>query len=196
MEIIGVTHCGNNLRNEVIKHIEKNHPNLESLMLELTPGMEVMPSGWFEDMAEHFDKKGTRIIKGDIGRLKLYGCNTAEELTDLMENHTLKFIGKELHLISKIGAHLMLPWKTRFLEIRDGEMNKVYEEEKPEVVVVGGMHANYLKQKNPEVHYTFFGEENIIERLFCSNGIRADKKHFVDLNSFISSTTEAIYPIV
>ena len=73
MELIGVTHVGQNLE-EIDRYISNKYPEgLESLMVELPQNWPELQGqgfsgGFFGELARRYEGRGARIIYGDRGR--------------------------------------------------------------------------------------------------------------------------------
>ena len=103
--------------------------------------MVELPSNWrqhigdnfFSRLARPYEERGTRIICGDR-RIKY-----------LLDIHESKPWEAFLGLIYDLSP---------FSHTRDEAMSEAIREERPQVVVVGGSHANYLKREFPDSYYT------------------------------------------
>ena len=144
-EIIGVQHEKEVLA-AVINHIDTKHPKLESMMLELPPEYE--KSGewkWGDDffwkLAEYYSAKKVHIIAGDTKLWDVYNLKNTEEAVQLLAKNSFGFFIRERMLVF---AGL---FNGKLIKHRNEAMNDVFNIEKPEVTVIGGVHAKYLKKK-------------------------------------------------
>ncbi|MFH1064398.1 MAG: hypothetical protein V1729_04925 [Candidatus Woesearchaeota archaeon] len=181
MEIIGVTHSRNEISQVVAMYIDQNHPNLESIMLELPPEYKRLDGNeypFFRPMADYYESKGVRVIPGDRKRWAVMGLSY-DEAVDMYHNNFLKFI--TLDYISTYVGFL----NGRLFRDRNQDMDALCKQEKPEVVVVGAIHAKYLKAQNPGSQFHYFTErERIIRKIVNRSTFRsADSIWYIDADS-------------
>lgn len=148
-EIIGVRHSGDIVRDATITYINELHPDLQSIMLELSPGYEMTQGddNFFLPIAEYYKERGVRVIPGDTRRWDVLGL-TLEEVIEMRKKNPIKF-----HLLETIGVYKGL-LNSMVMEHRDKGIEEVFDAEEPEVTLVGINHAIYLKKQNPEMQYT------------------------------------------
>lgn len=148
--ILGVSHIGE-FKDDVIRYIDANHPEFESIMLELPPGWEGMQEydfitkkkdPFFKPIAEYYQDKGRKIVVGDTA------------YRDILKP-------LEAHIDGNQNTKELLRYFYTFTGFLDGRviknrneaMQKVFQEEQPDITLVGGMHAKYLKKQNQEIHF-------------------------------------------
>lgn len=154
-EIIGVNHEGEKLRDAVLNYVDSKHPNLKKIMLELAPSYEITHSNdsFFTHMAKHYQEKDVEVIIGDRKHWNVLG-SSLEEILDMHKNNPLK-----LYFKTKLGLCKGF-FNGKLFKDRNQDMNILFNEQKPEVTIVGGFHAKYLKEKNPETHFSYFKYKN------------------------------------
>ena len=175
MEIIGVEHEGEEIQNAVIAHIDNSYPNLKKIMLELPPDYEMckcktysrLYTGWFYDIAHHYERKSVKVITGDKNEGGIYNL-TLEQVLDLSKNNPEKLLSMREKAGGDIKSSLKMclskKFNRKFIQDRNEGMDEVFKQEKPEVVVVGAEHAKYLKQNNPQAYFSCFVTKSLIER--------------------------------
>lgn len=142
MELIGVPHLEKILRDVIFYLREVYLEGIESLMVELPPNWPELSSlgfhdGFFGELANVYQRNGTKIIYGDRAR-------------NIPKLHRFwNYIGRHFN-----GARYAIEEFT----IHKGSKGMIdaIKEEKPEVVVVGRSHADYIKRAIPEAYYTVF----------------------------------------
>ena len=154
-EIIGVFHEGREIRERVIDYIDAKYPDLESLMIEIPPGIDhnriYLP--FFSDIALYYQEKGVRIVEGDRKYWELRGIQP-EEIFEMSEEEYDRYLEHQDKNISWLNLWAYLNGK--LVRNRNIDMNEVLQEESPEVCLVGGEHGRYLKKQNPQVPFSFF----------------------------------------
>ncbi|TKJ17050.1 hypothetical protein CEE44_00760 [Candidatus Woesearchaeota archaeon B3_Woes] len=180
-EVIGVLHLDRNL-DRLIETIDLDFGVPKSLMLELPTDWRdyrdgLITDGYFHRLASEYEKRGTRIIAGDNNRY-IIEPHLSEWFLDFEERvrngewnpDTLKdwskgvigFIGEMSRYNSLLNWNQLFPSKHR---IRNHGFLEVYDECKPELTVVGCVHGKHLKNQRPDVNYTFFMTDSLIERM-------------------------------
>ncbi|MBI2672292.1 hypothetical protein HYX16_05135 [Candidatus Woesearchaeota archaeon] len=155
--LIGVLHNKSylDLTKEII---DRNYPEgPESLMLELPFSLPTAP--FFGNLETTYKEKGTRIIYGDKYRIHI--PRNKDFLRSLDWINFLIFAMVDAVLVS-----IDYP----FIRKRDKKMLEVIEKEKPQVAVVGGLHANYIKKIMPHVKYIaqWIPADGISEKVFTA----------------------------
>lgn len=160
MDIYGVMHSSENIRNAVINHIEKNHPNLESIMLESHPDAKKFQSGNEFMMAIENHFSDARIIHGDLLVHLVEQPNMSyEELINYQKAHPIRSrITGSINSLTSI-------FDGRMGRIRNKSIHEIFLKEKPDVTVLGAAHASYLRKRVPEANYYHFGPKEIVSRL-------------------------------
>ncbi len=181
MEIIGVSHARKEISEVVAGYIDCKHPNLESILIELSPEYKQFEGNgddFFRPMADYFESKGVRVIPGDRKRWDVMGLS-GEEAVDMYHNNPLKFVALET-----VSIYLGL-LNGKLFKDRDEDMDALCKQEKPDVVVVGGSHAKYIKEHNPESMFVYFTEkEQIIGKIVNAGTYRAsDMRVYVGIDS-------------
>lgn len=144
MEIIGLSH-NEKYRAQVEAYLDENYPNgIRSLLVELPPtpqdfidttksefsGDEIdFYQSFFSPITRKYRNKGTRIIHGDVNR-KIFSKRD-------MILHPLETLDE---LFGK----------------RDDGIRQIFEQELPEVTLLGSIHAGRLKKAFPEIPFTYF----------------------------------------
>ena len=154
MEILGVPHSHEYL-NAIDKYIsDKYGEGLESLMLEIPPLPEwvclhQLQDGFFSDLARKYQETGTRIIYGDL--------NGAMPIREDAGSFAKFFHGINLYVIGNL------------FRSRNKGMAEAVRAENPELVVVGGAHAIYLKKTFPESYFIGFDTKKPKYRFLYKN---------------------------
>ena len=181
MEIIGVIHEeGNvNLIDAVLTYIDARYPNLHSIMLETPPDYEYFQKHgwnvpmWFSDVAEYYKLKRVRIIHGDIKRGELMG-KSSEEVLEILQ--------RDLAEYNRLFSFGMCKgfFNGNLLRNRNKGLDSMFQQEKPEVSVVGAVHGKYLKKRHPETYFSYFKVPSLIDRLWdwTISGV-ADKTYII-----------------
>ncbi len=123
------------------RYISEKYPKgLESLMVELPTNWPEFSkrgftTGLFDELAKRYEQKGTRIIYGDRAR------KTKPSSLGIL----LDMLGLGYAIVDAFIMHK-----------RDKGMIQAIKEENPEIVVVGIVHANYIKQQFPDEKYVAF----------------------------------------
>lgn len=144
MEIIGVPHAEEYI-GQVEQYLDENYPDgIKSLLVELPlnppnivdaiklkfPAGTELYDPFFSTIANKYRNKGTRIIHGDISR-EIIGTRD-------MILHPLKGLNE------------------LFSDKRDNGIRQIFEQELPEVTLLGTSHAERLKKTFPEIPFTHF----------------------------------------
>lgn len=141
MKIIGTIHEPDFIES-VDKYISEKCRNIESLMVELPLDWSKLSGhlneGFFEEFARKYGERGIKIIYGDRARIiphffKYPLPNRVINLIYCLHQLTFFSCGK-----------------------KDEGMIQAIREEKPDVVLVGRLHANHIKKTFPEAHYVAF----------------------------------------
>ncbi|HEA46490.1 MAG TPA: hypothetical protein ENH99_01790 [Candidatus Pacearchaeota archaeon] len=167
MEIIGVSHVEEYVE-QIDKYLEKSYPRgIRSLLVELPPPpLDLVNAvklefsedevsyvdGFFSTIASRHMAKGTKIIYGDINR-------------QLLEVDFLNFYNRTLE--EMFGTH------------RDDGIRQVFEQEQPEVTLLGTSHAGKLKRAFPEIPFTRFYDNDPsweVPNWFTTQGIPTPDK--------------------
>ncbi len=168
MEIIGVPHL-NEFLGCVEDHIDRRYDGSpRSMLLEIPPKYkdphDIALEGFFGGLVAKYSERGTRIIRGDlaIDRVPkyielIYRKNKKEE-RDPTLGESAYFLAYVLHGAIK---YCLLDG---FLNVRNKGLARAIEIAEPEVVVVGRVHADFLKKRFPEAHYTAFRCPEIEDR--------------------------------
>ncbi|MBI2138051.1 hypothetical protein HYU13_00545 [Candidatus Woesearchaeota archaeon] len=193
--IIGVLHFEKNLE-RLIEHIDAEYGTPRSLMLELPVDwreFRMLSRGYFEKLAEEYERRGTRIIAGDKNHYRV----EHPKLMRLFKKDEEEFrerqsdpgragepqkdkwaaIAKMVLYMSSTFLNTVRPSNIR--EINLGIL-EAYNESNPDLAIVGCMHAKYLKKMRPDSHYTFFHSDSFFERLgfplhyYLTRSARAD----------------------
>jgi len=155
MEIIGVLHKIE-IYEPVVDYIDTKYPNLENVMLELVPNYEEISENiffpFFGELANHYKSRGTHVIPGDRKYWDIGGVSV-DEILKIRANNPIE----AQTLLNLIGLKIRTK---KAIRERNIDMNLVFQEEKPEVTVVGGGHGTYLKKHNPEEYLSFFMEKS------------------------------------
>lgn len=175
-EIIGVQHV-RGIERAVMDYLDRKYPSLQNLMLELPPGYDVLKSHklappFFTKLADYYQERGVRIIPGDRLYWNQY-CLSGEEVVEAVEKNgragfralcregkrrreeAIKKINEEID--REDGWWVDFGWcLERIMHDRNRDMHKLFRKENPEVSVMGGGHARYLKQRNPAVYFSYF----------------------------------------
>ncbi|MEK6946770.1 MAG: hypothetical protein AABX32_04130 [Nanoarchaeota archaeon] len=171
-ELIGLYHLDRDLES-LVKFVDSKFGVPESIMLELPTNWRkhqgrLTNEKYFHRLAEEYESRGTRIIAGDKNR-HIVEPPLSEWLLDLEEKlrngewnpNTLTewskeffgVVGEILRYKFLLNWNMLSPSKDR---IRNQGFLEAFNEENPEVIVVGDSHARYLKSERPDVHYTYF----------------------------------------
>jgi len=174
MELLGVLHSTEYL-DDVLKYLEQAHPEgIESLMVELPPEWpqlkkeELVTDGtsFFERIVRKYEAMGVKIIYGDKGRLS---TPCLRESPKTFKDRLVEFL--LTGLLSPSPHYTDASYlRDRFGNERNEAMAQVVREEKPQVIVVGRAHADYLKSEFPEAHYVAFQpsfRRSPIQSLIC-----------------------------
>lgn len=150
MEIIGVPHVEKYI-GQVERYLKESYPEgIRSLLVELPPisqdvidaikslspeadvGYSGYSDGFFSIIANKYRAEGTKIIYGDINRqtLGMNPLNFSRALEDMFGTH------------------------------RDEGIRRVFEQEQPEVTLLGTAHAGKLKKVFPEIPFTRFYDKD------------------------------------
>lgn len=179
--VIGVLHVVGNL-DRLIETIDSDFGTPESLMLELPTNWREhrersIEDKYFHRLADEYENRGTRIIAGDKNRyivepqLSKWFLDLEEKLRKGEWNpNTLTewskgffgVVGEMLKYKFLLNWNLLSPSKDR---IRNKGFLEVYDESQPELTVVGCAHGRYLKNQRPDIYYTFFMTDSLIERM-------------------------------
>ncbi len=177
MNLIGVVHKNEYLE-ALISIIKDRYPNGPlSLMLEIPTDLpEVVYNAYgknfsikdkdryscvpnfFGPLALYYDSGGTRIIFGDIGR------------QIRIKDKKPKSTGYTRALVDHLFFHK-----------RDRAMTDIIMKERPEVVVVGRLHADYIKKQIPDAHYIVI--EDKISYYLGPKPHRPDELFLIETNS-------------
>ena len=169
-QLIGLLHYECNLPN-LIKYIDTTFGTPKSLMLELPPDWRRYENqkhhlNYFMELAGEYEKRGTHIIAGDRNSYAV-AARISDKFLGLEERLQTEPnlpLPEKLKIIATLSAlvvaynlrtqfNLRVPSKVRK---RNEGFVEAYDEEKPEVIVVGDEHAKFLKSQRPEVPYTYF----------------------------------------
>lgn len=155
MDLIGVVHCPEYLR-DILKYLDKKYSQgIKSLMIELPENWPVISrnygfsDGFFSEIAKKYEIADTKIIYGDRPVKKI------EELFS------------EWEVIKGIFDKFMF-------NKRDRRMVEKILDYSPEVVIVGRLHADFMKKAFPEANYAAL-EEKINRGLFLAKPYKADE---------------------
>lgn len=135
MELIGVTHDDEYL-NDIYAYVYTKYPNHpKSMLLELSENTdEIVKNGFvdsfFYSLAESFRIAGAEIIYGDL-KASYY----SSKLDNLLDYCLMSFDAFSFHK-------------------RDKNFTEKTKKKNPEVVILGGMHAAYIRPAFPEAEYT------------------------------------------
>ena len=169
-QLIGLFHYECNLP-KLIEYIDANFGTPQSLMLELPPDWKRYERqnhhlNYFMELAKEYEKRGTHIIAGDRNSYAV-AARISDRFLDLEERLQTEpnlHLPEKLKIIATLSAlvvaynlrtqfNLRVPSKVRK---RNEGFVEAYDEEKPEVVVIGDEHAKFIKSQRPEVHYAYF----------------------------------------
>lgn len=159
MEIVGVMHSGK-LVDAVDNYIMRQNPEgVSSIMLELPPNDDFFKKsqntgdGFFEELAWRYHRRGTRVIFSDVAR-RNYWSLSPHAWFQFVEQRVPNRIAKiarfidELVSVPEILINLLGPERDK------GIVGEIMSTD-PEVVVVGAVHAAYLKKVFEGAHYTY-----------------------------------------
>ena len=174
-EIIGVAHSGKLVQDAIINYLASQHPNLESLMLEVPENWEDDVAGclmnpFFIDIGDELANYDIDVIAGDRKYWDIYGGynKVLKKGQPLLDAPMPKSFQDSLRLESKLVAFKLWGNTKRNLGYftgktvtqRNQDMAEVAMQYDPDVVVVGMEHASYLKKKVfPEVKLVFITEK-------------------------------------
>ena len=164
MHIIGLAPHEDQFIDSVDAFVSAQYPTgLESIMVELPPSWSDPHQRtyveFFSEFIRRYESRGVRIIYGDTKR----GLTKPEKIKKYQGILTKLECGLG-HLVSW-KEKLDLTWfiiSTRVWDglikgssrYRDRGMIQVIERENPQLIVVGGFHADYLKQRYPSARYS------------------------------------------
>lgn len=187
-EIIGVMHVDWNLE-KLIELIDLNFGTPKSLMLELPPNWRELKGRWkdlegrlnklpyFFKLANEYEKRGTEIIAGDKNYYVIEPQYSKEylefeEKLRKVEMHpeTIKEWKKSLRIVigELIRYNAILGWNLLHLskhKKKNEGILEVFDETNPELTVVGGAHARFLRNHRHDIHYTFFMTDSLFEKI-------------------------------
>ncbi len=171
-EIIGLQHLKGSLES-LVNFVDSEFGTPRSLMLELPCDWRcckdrIITSKYFYKLAEEYEPRGTRIIAGDRNRYVVeplspeWFLNFDEQLRKgewhpetLVEG--LKdfsgILGEILRYEIKLILNRLSPAKT---QKRNEGLLEAFNEQNPDLTIVGDSHAQYLKSNRPDAHYTYF----------------------------------------
>jgi len=142
----------------VDRYIRTKYPDGPGSMLLELPEYEDIHADVFSTLEKRYKELGTKIIYGDLNREK-----TPPYILELKKSRHLtpRSIISVLFYYSKISLGTVLD--ARYFHKRAEGMINAVKREKPQVVVVSRIHADYLKKKYPCANYTAFisPDENI-----------------------------------
>ena len=147
-------------------------------MLELPPNWRdhkerLITPRYFYGLAAEYEARGTRIIAGDRNR-SVVEHQLSEGFLRLEEQirknewcpTMTEWIGGFLYAVVELGwnkietgINLLSPAKDR--KRNEGFLN-AFNEEDPQVSIVGDHHAGYLKSRRPDAHYTYFMTDSLL----------------------------------
>ncbi len=184
-EIIGVYHSGKKVKDAVITYITKNHPNLESLMLELPENWKdvffryKLDDDFFLPLALNYsEQSNVKVIAGDCLHYEIDGGfeNFISELYFIKNlPYKKQNLRKHYETIKLAMLYEIRDMKSmlngKFIHDRNIDMARIAMEQDPEVVVLGNVHASFLKQFFPEAKYTFIAPREstlvlMVDRLY------------------------------
>lgn len=197
--LIGVYHTDRNLE-KLIEYVSDNYGVPSSMMLEIPPyWREVIdkPLGrnnnYFFHLAKQFEDKGSRIIAGDKNFGVIISKDLYNKLNEVFSEGAKTFRGK-VNLITRrlflglkakiiVETNLNNPKKSLF---RNQGFLEIFEEEKPELTIIGDSHAQYIKKFYPNLDYTRFRSNTLLETLYSygdisifSNNLMSPEKEIV-----------------
>jgi hypothetical protein len=176
--LIGVHHEGKEIAQRVIDYVDETHPNLENIMIELPEdwhNLAEVGEGFFIDLGLHYEQKGVKVIPGD--RLYHQVLDQRDNLKEIEELKAMdsgnKKITMALYLLAKYSLTVPIkPLKIihagvtgKLIKNRNIDMDALLQEEKPEVVVLGGLHTKYLKKQHPELKHTHIGSYDLLDQI-------------------------------
>lgn len=148
MELIGVVHDPKFVDN-VDRYIAERHPEgIESLMLELPSNWLKIPltyknlNSFFDELRRRYEQKGVRIIYGDVS---VY-CPPIE----------MRSVFNDISATCRMFLDDLRTDLYTLARKRDKIMVQAILNEKPQVVVVGRDHADYIKDVFPDAYYVAF----------------------------------------
>ncbi|HLC85645.1 MAG TPA: hypothetical protein VJH22_07700 [Candidatus Nanoarchaeia archaeon] len=152
--IVGVAHQ-DHLYPRIVEFLAQRYPSASSAMLEILPDWREY-KGFFPDLARCLEARGARIIAGDLKYWDVFEPAQSSKLERLVDDD------KELKTMARIAGAAV---DGRLLKDRNESMNSVYQQEHPDLTVVGARHAKYLKQKNPGARFIYISSTNIVRRM-------------------------------
>ncbi len=158
--LVGVLHEERNVDMTDKLILERYPEGIESLMVQIPPNQGEWKDGFFNDLAERYKKRSTRIINGDLNRKP-----APEYIRRLYEKTDHDYTFKDLTLI--VVYQLFEAYRTLFFDgfLHAHELDKgvlkAVEIEQPQVIVVGRVHADYIKRVHPGIYYIAFTSKQI-----------------------------------
>ena len=177
-EIIGVRHTKPSVKTAVMNYIDSKYPDLDLIRLELHPYHFLFDDAYYDDffgdMAKHYRANGVEVICADVRRFDIYGL-TPEAAIRLWQYNPVKFLLKE-----RWGMFSGY-FDGRLIDVRDKAMDEVFRVTQPDVVVVGGTHARYLKEQHQECRFTYFRPSELTDilRIKSANEKKADQIYLI-----------------
>ncbi len=172
--IIGLYHTTGTLES-LIGYVNSTFGTPKSLMLELPPDWREHQGGlrgndnFFYPLAEEYERRGTKIIAGDINRYvvepppsewekefeRKYIQGGEWQRANFIEQARAYFglLDEWVKYTMKVKLNLLSPAKGR--RRNEGLLN-AFNEENPELTVLGDFHARYLKSHRTDVNYIHF----------------------------------------
>ncbi len=152
--IVGVSHTPNMLELCDSLISVKYSTGVKSIMLELPPN-DPLKKYWekepfFGELSKRYSTRGAQVIWGDIHRRR-----TPSYMNSVVEKSSLDWnawdYSKNLfYFLSLFSSGIV---QTKITHTRDKGFVKEIENKKPQVLVLGRKHADYIKKRYPNVHY-------------------------------------------
>lgn len=174
--MVGIAH-NKKYVDKTIEFIDAMYPQgVESMMLEVAPNMspEVFEfysnRSFFKSLEDKYSSAGTRIIRGDPRQNWVtFGLNKGLRIANEIRGskRRLSRLEEVQMSLSEVSKNTLATLDTLLFHFRDRKMIEVIEKEKPQVVVLGMAHTNYIKSKRPKIPYTalVFHESEFLKSL-------------------------------
>lgn len=171
-ELIGLYHLDGNLE-RLVEFVDSRFGTPESLMLELPLDWReekdrLTTDNYFYTLAEEYEPRGTKIMAGDRKKYIVDPKHPDEFLEfekqlrngewqpeNIVEwsNGFFGLLGEMFRYKAKLRINHLSSAKA--IERNEGLL-EAFNEQDPQVTIVGDEHARYLKSQRPDTHYTYF----------------------------------------
>ena len=185
--VIGVYHVEEN-REKLVDFVIENYGVPKSLMLELPTywqELDYFKKTYFYFLADRFKARGTRIVAGDRESDLVVPKSFCEKIQELESKKSVlrKFFWLK-YFAHEIRKNLS---NTKVDRLRNISFLEAFEEENPELTIVGDDHARFIKDFCPGVEYVHFRSNTPLEdKLFYKKNssefiIKPDREVVVDV---------------